>query len=254
MATTFLCARSRRTPLLMRCGLVSSLLTTGQAMTWLTRLASWSFWTSVPRPSSGRWRSLAWLTGLRVLVLRDSVWTSMRPGFLGEGVRMRGGTSARDPGLFLCLCSQPFSDAGVESFLGVCARSASTQSERREVGVQAPRAPEHAAQRHSSGLTALRGSVVDFLQRGSVVSVLCAVCGSHGGCVVRRFCPVIALVLRLLEDDWLRMRSISVPFSPASFAVAPPKLAMSAWQPRSCLPFLYCYFGKVCRTRTRGFR
>ena len=89
-ATTFVCARLRRTPLPMRCGLVSSLLASGLALTWLTRLACWWFWSTVPRPSALRrgtrpiWPSPAGLTGLLVLVLRDSVWTLMRPGFLAS--------------------------------------------------------------------------------------------------------------------------------------------------------------------------
>ena len=72
--------------LLMRCWLVSSLLTIKLVTTWLMRLASWWFWSTVHRPSSVRrdtrpiWPSLVWLTGLRVLVLRkqrldtDAIW------------------------------------------------------------------------------------------------------------------------------------------------------------------------------------
>ena len=45
-----------------------------------------------------------------------------------------------------------------------------------------PRAPVRVAQRLSSAWTALRGTeMVDLLQGGKVVSVLCAVCGSYGG-------------------------------------------------------------------------
>ena len=62
------------------------------------------------------------------------------PGILDEGERMRGGTSARDSGLFLCLCSWPSSDVGPllwEASPSVCAPSASILSARRVVGVQA---------------------------------------------------------------------------------------------------------------------
>ena len=54
----------------------------------------------------------------------------------------------------------------------VCACSVSTQSARRVVGVQAPRAPERAAQRFSSCLTGSAGHRIDLV--------------SHVGCVVRR--------------------------------------------------------------------
>ena len=79
----------------------------------------------------------------KALVLRDSVWTLIRLGFLGEGER-----------------SQPSSDVQ-----GAFARSATTKSARHAVGAQAPQAPERTGQCYKSGLTALRAHrIVDHLQ------------------------------------------------------------------------------------------
>ena len=70
-ATTSLCAKSRRTPLLTRCVLASSLLTTRTGHDLLVLLSSLWFWSTMPRPPSGRrgtrpmCPSHAWPTGLR---------------------------------------------------------------------------------------------------------------------------------------------------------------------------------------------
>ena len=112
-----------------------------------------------------------------------------RPGSLGVDERQRDGPRERDLG---CQRSQPSSEEGTclsRAPQGAFARSASTQ---HAVGAVVPQAPEHVAQRCNSGLTALR----DLLQRGKVVSVLCSVCGSYGGRLVRRS------LLTWCSDSW----------------------------------------------------
>ena len=159
-------------------------------------LASWWFCNVVHRPTSARrgtrptWPSPAWLIVLRVLVLRDSVWAKKRAGFLDEGEPMRGGTSARDLGPFLCQCIQPSCDVDAKSWkasLGVCAVCQHLESPTRG---RCPGAASGARARRASLNLWLDGCsghrIVDLLQGGKEVSVLCAVCGSHGGRVVRR--------------------------------------------------------------------
>ena len=158
--TTSLCAKSRRTPLLTRCLLASSLLTIGLAMIGMMLLANLWFWSTVLRPSSRRrgtrpiWPSLAGLTGWRESVLQGNVWTLVRSGFLDEDEGMRGDTSVRDPGVSLCLCSRPSSDVDTiswKSSSGECARIVRVLCGRRRVGARVPRLS-------SSVLTALRGT------------------------------------------------------------------------------------------------
>ena len=118
----------------------------GLATSWLMLLASWWFWSTVPREALERptWPSHAWLTGLRALVLRldnDATWTP------GRGRAIAGRSLTAPQGAF--------------------ARSVSTQSVRHAVDAVAQQAPEHAAQRNKSGLTALLGHrIVDLLQGG----------------------------------------------------------------------------------------
>ena len=66
-----------------------SLLRTRLVMTWLMLLASWWFWSTVPREAFERrgtrptWPSHAWLTGSRVVALRGSDGTILTCGYLG---------------------------------------------------------------------------------------------------------------------------------------------------------------------------
>ena len=131
------------------------------------QLASWLFWSTVPRRTSGRrgfvptWPSHAWLAGSRALVLRDSVWTLTRLGSLGVDGRLQEDASERDPGFCSCQRSWPSSEECARlsrAPQGASARSASTQSARHVVGGEAPQAPERAVQRDKSGTTALRAT------------------------------------------------------------------------------------------------
>ena len=69
--------------------------------------------------------------------------------------------SVRDPGPCRCQHFRPSGDEGTRLSTapqGAFARSVSTQSVRHAEGALAQQAPERAAQRYKSGLTALRGT------------------------------------------------------------------------------------------------
>ena len=84
---------------------------------------------------------------------------------------------------------------------GAFARSASIQSAQRVVSAQAQQAQECAAQRlRLDGSAGHR--IVDLLQGGKVVSVLCAVCGSYGGRAKIATWQINDLELRRLGDCW----------------------------------------------------
>ena len=85
------------------------------------------------------------------------------------------------------------------------ARFISVQSARRVVGVQAPRAPERAAQRFSSGLTALRctASLISCRQaRWSPCFALCVVLTVVAWCGDPLCCWVSCMVPSAL-DGWI---------------------------------------------------
>ena len=160
------------------------------------QLASWWFSNTVPRRTSGRrgsrptWPSHAWLTGLRALVLRDSVWTLTRPGSLGVDERMRGGMSAHRP-WSLPLPALPAIQRGGHTFVhsasgrvcSLCQHPERTTCGRCP-GASGARARGAALQFQLDGSAGHR--IVDLLQGGRVVSVLCTVCGSYGDRMVRR--------------------------------------------------------------------
>ena len=88
------------------------------------------------------------------------------------------------------------------------------QSARRVVGAHAQLAPECAAQRIGSGLTALRATeLLISCREARWLSVLCVVCGSHGGHVVRRsllsICPGAPTPGRLLALREVLLRFLS---------------------------------------------
>ena len=86
---------------------------------------------------------------------------------------------------------------------GASARSVSTQSARHVVSAQAPQAPERAAQRYNSGLTALRATELLISCREAMwsqCSASCVVCTVVVWCEDR--CSATVLVLRLLGDCW----------------------------------------------------
>ena len=114
------------------------------------------------------------------------VGTLMRSGPLGVSERLRGGASARDPGPCRCQRSRPSSD------VTLCQHPERTTLGRRP-GASGARARGAALQLQLDDSAGQR--IVDLLQGGKVVSVLCAVCGSCRRGVVRRSllsnCPVL---------------------------------------------------------------
>ena len=197
----FLCAKSRHTPLLMRRALASSLLPT-----WLMRLASWCFWSTVPRPSSGRRATRpTWLSpvGLTYGSLDCGHWI---PGRGRANARRHGRARSWPLPLRVIPAIQRLGHTSWKASLDVCARNVSTQSARRVIDVPALGALECAAQPFSFGLTALRAadSLISCREaRWSPCSapcvVLTVVAWSSGPC------SAFALVLRLLGDCWLCM-------------------------------------------------
>ena len=99
-------------------------------------------------------------------------------------------TSVSDPGPCRHVRFRPSGDEGTRLLTApqfAFARTVSILSAGRAAGAQARQAPECATRRNGSSLTALRGHrIVDLLQGGKVVSVVCVVCDSYGGRVVRK--------------------------------------------------------------------
>ena len=105
-------------------------------------------------------------------------------------VRLRDSVSVSDPGLCRYLRFRPSGDEGTRLLTapqGAFARTVSILSARRAGGAQARQALECVTRRNGSGLTALQATeLLTSWQGGKVVSVICVVCGSYGGRVVRK--------------------------------------------------------------------
>ena len=125
----------------------------------------------MPCRTSGRrgfrptWPSHAWLTGMRALVLRDSVWTLTRLGSLNVDERLR--EDASHPARRAHVCPERLR-----------ARLPALPAPRAHDTWLVPRRQSARGQRYNSGLTALRATELLV----SLVSVLCVVYGgSYGG-------------------------------------------------------------------------
>ena len=123
----------------------------------------WCFGNTVPRRTSGRrgfrptWPSHAWhwiacVGAARQRLDTDSTWI---PGRGPATARRRERARTLVP--TVASASRPSIKEGtrLSRAQGASARSSSNQSARHVVGAQAPQAPERAAQRYNSGLTAL---------------------------------------------------------------------------------------------------
>ena len=140
--------------------------------------------------------------------------------------RLRDGASERDLGPCRCQRSRPSSAEGTRLSIapqGAFARSASTQSTRHAEGAQATQASARGAalQFWLDGSAGHR--IVDLLQGGKVVPVLCTVCGPYGGRVVRRSllsnCPGAGPARRVVGfPAWLLAHCTSRQYSWGSFA------------------------------------
>ena len=122
--------------------------------------------------------------------------------------------STRDPGPCRYQRVRPSGAAGTRLLtvpLGAFARFACTLNPRRAAGALPQEAPEHAARRNKSGLTALRGTHSWICGRAARWSLCCASCvvrTAGAPCDAPYSAPVLAH--RLLEDYWLCVTCSSV--------------------------------------------